>query len=298
MNFLFPSSTLRSCSLFIRLSPRASLNVLNLPARPAPDSHDPNLRACEHHEAEMIPHSSAGVQPWANHMRSLNNGGRVEAPPALGPPSDSQPDKLPVSVPPSQPRQPAVIDLTSTGDARDREPPAKRLRLEFPAVSSARDGSPASGSSGEPRSTPGTATPKPPALAWRGRPVWSFQALISETPGGGGGNTGGGETKEDDATDAAQGGKTSPPPLPALPWKYPPPQRPGSNATKSRDSSPSKAVQTTPYHIEVPAVAPAIKGDSKWFGRWFSEPDWNNMADKEQGLRISRRGLGTTRKMF
>ncbi|KAI9036219.1 RNA polymerase II transcription mediator [Aspergillus affinis] len=219
----------------------------------------------------MIPHSSAGVQPWANPMRPLNSGpGRVEAPQALGHPSDPQPEKLPMSVPPSQPRQPAVIDLTSTGgDARDREPPAKRLRLDLPAASSARDGSPASGSTGEPRSTPGIATSKPPALAWRGRPAWSFHALISETPGGA--NTGGEETKEEDAADVAHGGKTSPPPLPVLPWKYAPLQQPGGNATKSRDSSPSKAVQTTPYHIEVPTVAPVIRGDkvadfSPWSG--------------------------------
>ncbi|THC98039.1 hypothetical protein EYZ11_002465 [Aspergillus tanneri] len=191
-------------------------------------------------------------------MRALNSGsGRVDASQVLGP-SDPQLEKLPVPVSQSQPRQPAVIDLTtSSGEARDREHPAKRLRLDLPASSSAGDGSPASGSGGEPRSTPGASSSKPPFLGWRGRPLWSFQALVSEAPAPT-------ETKEDDGTDVAQGGKTSPPPLPTLPWKYGPPQLLGRKAAKSRDSSPSKAVQTTPYRIEVPSVAPIIKGDSEY----------------------------------
>ena len=37
----------------------------------------------------------------------------------------------------------------------------------------------------------------------------------------------------------------------------------GSGVVKSRESSPVGAVQTTPYRIEIPSVAPVYKGQSK-----------------------------------
>ncbi|KAL5358219.1 mediator of RNA polymerase II transcription subunit 12 [Aspergillus floccosus] len=217
----------------------------------------------------MIPHSSAGVQQWGHHpLRALNPGaGRTDTASSLGP-SDLQLDKAPMSAPQPQPRQPAVIDLTThSGDASEREPPSKKLRLDLPSAPPTGDASPASGNGGEPRNTPSTSTPtaKPSSLSWRGRPVWSFQALISEIPGSGG-------MSEEDATAVAQSGKpASPPPFPVLPWKYAPPEGAGNESTKSRDASPAKKVQTTPYHIECPSVAPVLKGPkvadfSPWTG--------------------------------
>ncbi|KAG2421487.1 hypothetical protein HFD88_005462 [Aspergillus terreus] len=216
----------------------------------------------------MIPHSSAGVQQWGHHpLHALNPGaGRTDTASALGP-SDLQLEKAPMSAPQPQLRQPAVIDLTThSGDTSEKEPPSKRLRLDLPSVASTGDASPASGN-GEPRNTPSTSTPtaKPSSLSWRGRPVWSFQALISEIPGSGG-------MSEEDAAAVAQSGKpASPPPFPVLPWKYAPPEAAGNKSVKSRDSSPAKKVQTTPYHIECPSVAPVLKGQkvadfSPWTG--------------------------------
>ncbi|OOF98567.1 hypothetical protein ASPCADRAFT_204321 [Aspergillus carbonarius ITEM 5010] len=212
----------------------------------------------------MIPHPSAGVQPWGRSVRALNNGsGRVDASQTLGQP-DSQLEKLSMPMPQSLPRQPAVIDLTTnTSDSQEREPPAKRLKLDVPLGSCPAEGSPAPGSGGEARSTPGTASSKPNPLSWRGRPVWSFQALVSETSGAT-------ETKEDDATSQGKN-PASPPPLPLVPWKYTPQESSGSNSAGPADIAPTKEVQTTPYRIVVPAVAPKVKGErvadfSPWTG--------------------------------
>ncbi|KAI2884029.1 hypothetical protein CBS11852_8905 [Aspergillus niger] len=211
----------------------------------------------------MIPHSSAGVQPWGRSLRALNNGsGRVDASQALVQ-SDPQLEKLSMSMPQPLPRQPAVIDLTANAsDSQDREPPAKRLKLDAPPGSCPPEGSPAPGSGGEARSTPGTASSKPNPLAWRGRPVWSFQALISET-------TGAVEAKEDDTTSQGKN-PASPPPLPLVPWKHTPQEASRSNSAKANVAS-TKEVQTTPYRIVVPPVAPKLKGErvadfSPWTG--------------------------------
>ncbi|PWY67503.1 mediator of RNA polymerase II transcription subunit 12 [Aspergillus heteromorphus CBS 117.55] len=212
----------------------------------------------------MIPHPSAGVQPWGRSVRALNNGsGRVDVAQAMGQP-DPQLEKLSMPAPQPLPRQPAVIDLTTgASDSQDREPPAKRLKLEVPSGSGAADGSPAPGSGGELRSTPGTAGSKPQPLSWRGRPVWSFQALISET-------TGTAETKEDDT--ASQGrNHASPPPLPLVPWKYTPQESSESDSAKTGELPAAKEVQTTPYHIVIPSDAPKVKGErvadfSPWTG--------------------------------
>jgi mediator of RNA polymerase II transcription subunit 12 len=147
-------------------------------------------------------------------------------------------------------RQPTIVDLTAGGpESQDREPPPKRPRLELPIASNTPDTGAAM--SGEARNTPGSASSRP-AVSWRGRPLWSFQAVISDIPG------------NDNRGDGAGTKLASIPPLPAQPWKTPPVVEPSGTAPiKSRESSPVGAVQTTPYRIETPAVAPLYKGNSR-----------------------------------
>jgi len=195
----------------------------------------------------MIPHSSAGGQPWAHPLRTFNGvPGRVDNPQMLG---QYDPDRQAALQPPI--RQSAVIDLTAGGpESQDREPPPKRPRLEVPNTSNTPDTGAAMG--GEARNTPGSASSRP-AVSWRGRPLWSFQAVISDIPGN--------ENRGDSATGTKP---PSLPPLPAQPWKTPSAVEPsGAEPVKSRESSPVGAVQTTPYRIETPAVAPVYKGNSK-----------------------------------
>lgn len=209
-------------------------------------------------ETEMISHPSAGVQPWGHPLRTVSSGAvRVDASQNLGS-ADPHSDKLPVPLSHPQARQPAVIDLTTSGwETQDREPPAKRLKLDTPTGSSMGNGNPAVSTSGELNNASGTVGLKPSSLSWRNRPVWSFQALISETYGG--------EPRGENAADATQERETAtPPPFPNLPWKYAPPEPLGNNCARSRECSPVKDVQTTPYRIEVPSIAPVLKGDSKW----------------------------------
>lgn len=232
---------------------------------PPLSSNDPNFRRLgTHHEPEMIPLSSAGAQPRGQHpLRIVNTDS--------GQPNTFQAyaqseANVPTSVSQAQFRQqPTVIDLTSGDDAQEREPPAKRPRLDIPTATSSGTASPVPGvggvGGGDLRSAPGgPTTPRPPSTtSWRGRPVWSFQSLVSETPGVG-------DVYGDNAL--AQGGKpASPPPLPTPPWRFAP-QEPSSS--RLRDSSPVKAVQTTPYRIETPAAAPALKDESEC-PRWFSK---------------------------
>lgn len=203
----------------------------------------------------MIPHSSAGVQSWGHPVRNFDNiSGRADSSHDLHP-SDHRPDKQrSTPILPPQTGQPAFIDLTSnTNDAQEREPPAKRLRLDLSAGSLARDrGSPATITGGEPRATPGTTNSKPSALSWRGRPVWSFQSMISEATGG------------REASGAGDKRPASPPSLPHPPWKVEPPEQLGSSAAIEPEPSPVTNVQTTPFRLEVPPVAPAFNGDSEW----------------------------------
>ena len=82
------------------------------------------------------------------------------------------------------------------------------------------------------------------------RPSGSFQALVSDVGDGG-------------PRDAAQ---SPPPPLPPVPWECTPPDSPASGRNNSKHESRVSSVgevQTTPYHIEPPSSAPAIKGNSK-----------------------------------
>lgn len=212
----------------------------------------------------MIPLPSAGVQPRGHPLRVVNNGSGNPDPSQTSAQSEVSAERLPMPV--SQPQfkqQPAVIDLTTSGgETQEREPLAKRQRLDLStgvssgAVSPAPSVGSGSGGGGEWRSAPGVPmTPKPPSTSWRGRPVWSFQSLLSDTPGTG-------DSYGENAAALAQGGKpASPPPMPIPPWKYA--AQESSEASKSREVS-SKEVQTTPYRIETPPVAPAIKGESEY----------------------------------
>ncbi|CAP86073.1 Pc20g07440 [Penicillium rubens Wisconsin 54-1255] len=149
----------------------------------------------------MIPHSSAGGQPWGHPLRTFNGGpGRVDNAQMLA--QYDQPDR-PASLPQPPIRQPAVVDLTAGGpESQDREPPPKRPRLDVPSGTNTSD---TGAGVGETRSTPGSAISRP-AVSWRGRPVWSFQAVVSETP------------SNENRSDGAGPKPPSPPPLPAQPW--------------------------------------------------------------------------------
>ncbi|KAL4997606.1 hypothetical protein BDV10DRAFT_169070 [Aspergillus recurvatus] len=215
----------------------------------------------------MIPNSSAGGQSWGHPLRNVDNGtGRGDASQAFNTPDVRSGRQQYTSVLPSHPGQPAVIDLTSSAnDAQEGEPPAKRLKLDISAGSSANDASPAPATTGDSRATPGIANSKPSALSWRGRPVWSFRAMISEV-------TSDVEATEEDAVSTPEGKRpASPPPFPQPSWKGPPPEHFGSNATKAPESSSIKKVQTTPFRVEVPSIAPTLKGDkvadfAPWIG--------------------------------
>lgn len=216
-----------------------------------------------YHEPEMIPLSSAGVQSRDQPLRAVNNGsGHLENPQVL-PQSDVNPERLPMSVPQTQFRQPAVIDLTAAGaggggEVPEKEPPTKRQRLDtFSGMPSGAASPAPSVGGGDSKSVPGgLITPRPPSTSWRGKPAWSFQSLISETPGVG-------DVYGENAAALAQGGKpASPPPLPSLPWRYAP--RESSRGSRSRESSPPKEVQMTPYRLDTPSVAPTIKGESEY----------------------------------
>ncbi|CAG8936163.1 unnamed protein product [Penicillium salamii] len=178
----------------------------------------------------MNPHSSAGGQPWGHPLRTFNGVGR-----------DNAMAQLPQPI-----RQPTVVDLTAGPESQDREPPSKRPRLELPTSNT-----PDAGAATEPKSTPASASARP-AISWRGRPLWSFQAVISDIPG------------NDNRNDSAASSKPSPPPLPAQPWQTPTSavtETPGPGPIKSRESSPVGEVQTTPYRIETPTVAPVYRGN-------------------------------------
>ncbi|KAJ5116402.1 hypothetical protein N7456_000750 [Penicillium angulare] len=206
----------------------------------------------------MIPHSSAGGQSWGHPMRSLNGGpGRIDItqvsaqydPPSVSalPPSaisNSQPQSQ------AQTRQPAVVDLTGSGcESHDKEPPQKRPRLDVSNGHKAGDtGVPTNGA--DMRSTPGSASSRP-QLSWRGRPMWSFQAVVSEAPGN--------DSRGDIVTNSRP---SSPPPFPALPWSNIPSHQLGDAGSSSRGTSPEKKVQTTPYQIETPSVAPVLTGNN------------------------------------
>lgn len=203
----------------------------------------------------MTPHSSAG-QPWAHPMRALNGGtGRVDLAQMAGqydPPSVSSQQST-TSQLQSQPpiRQTPVVDLTASGfESQDREPPPKRPRLDISGGSNLGDAG-STMNSAEPRSTPASASSRP-QLSWRGRPLWSFQAVMSEVP-----------NSENRGDGTATSRPPSPPPFPAQPWTNAPPDRQRNVDSSSRDPSPVRKVSTVPYRVETPSAAPILKGDSK-----------------------------------
>ncbi|KAJ5152956.1 uncharacterized protein N7482_009434 [Penicillium canariense] len=207
----------------------------------------------------MIPHSSAGGQQWGHPMRALHGGpGRVDLAQMAGqydPPSASSQQSVSQSQSQSQPqpqpavRQTPVVDLTAGGfESHDREPPPKRPKLDVSSGSNLGDAG-STMNSVETRSTPGSAGSRPP-LSWRGRPIWSFQAVMSEI------------SSSESRGDGATGPKpSSPPPFPAQPWISAPAEHQHGVDSISRDTSPVKKVSTTPYRIETPSVAPILKGD-------------------------------------
>ncbi|KAL5337560.1 hypothetical protein BJX70DRAFT_409135 [Aspergillus crustosus] len=216
----------------------------------------------------MIPHSSAGVQSGGHPLRIYDNGPkRVEASQSVNTADfRSEKQRMPGLLPPPNTSQAGVIDLTPiASDARETEPPAKRLKLDISAGPLLNDASSTSATGGESRLTSGIANQKPSLLSLRGRPVWSFQAMISEANNGA-------EAIEDDPISTPQGTRpTSPPPLPHLPWKGHPPDDPGDIALKAPEGGAVKKVQTTPFRVEIPSVAPVLKGDrvadfSPWTG--------------------------------
>ncbi|KAL4885017.1 hypothetical protein BJY04DRAFT_157817 [Aspergillus karnatakaensis] len=218
----------------------------------------------------MIPHSSAGAQSRGHPLRSFDNGpGRVDSFQPVSTIADSRPDAQPTPGL-SQPHvgQPAVIDLTSgVSDAQEREPPAKRQKLENSAAptTTTNNASPTATTGGESRDTPTSTSQKPNLLSLRGRPVWSFQAMLSETGSSG-------EAIEDYPVSTPSGKRpASPPPLPHLPWKSTATEDSETHRTKPPDAGIVKKVQTTPFRVEVPSAAPVFKGDkvadfSPWTG--------------------------------
>ena len=195
------------------------------------------------HEVDMISHSSAGVQQWGHPLSAVNNGpGHVDVSHTSGS-ADFQLSH-------SRNRQPAIVDLTMSGwDTQEREPPVKRVKLDAPAT-------PVAG-----KDNPRLADSKPFSVAWRGRPAWSFHALISETYGTE-------HQKESPASRTQEEGETeTPPPLPVAPWSCPSAEPWEQDRTVMRDASPVRDVPTIAYRIEVPDAAPVLKGDSELFFR-------------------------------
>lgn len=178
-------------------------------------------------------------------MRSLNGG-----PARPDQASVSLQSEIPVESSQPSSRQPIAIDLTGGGsESQDREPPPKRPRLDVSGSSNLSEAG-ATVNSAETKNTPGSAGSRT-QLSWRGRPLWSFQAVMSEIPGS--------ESRADGATSKP----SSPPPLPVQPWSNAPADRSRNVGTQTTENMPDTKVQTTPYRIQVPSVAPKIKGESK-----------------------------------
>ena len=206
--------------------------------------------------------SSAAIQPWGHPPLDAvvtNGAGHiVDASHPSAVPADFHSDqKLSTTLPHTRSKVPPVIDLTNTNshdhDFHDnninREPPAKRLRLD-PIV-----GNSSSPAGGDLKINSPSVTPKPASMTWRNRPAWSFQALVSEA-----------SAKDHHGEDSTAEEVESPPPLPDVPWRFTPPDSPRSgDGDESKSSTPIGEVQTTPYHIEPPAAAPTLKGNSKTF---------------------------------
>lgn len=164
---------------------------------------------------------------------------------------DTRPENLPTPLP--QPRPLQVIDLSagSSGD-QEGEPPAKRPRLDVPTKSSTGDMSPIPVGPGELKNASGFAYSRPSAASWRTRPICSFQDFMPEIPA------------MESRGELEQNSEAVPlPPLPNSPWKYTPPESADAGFSRSRESPSSNDVQTVPYRIQVPEIAPILKDNSK-----------------------------------
>ncbi|KAL1962441.1 hypothetical protein VTN77DRAFT_9712 [Rasamsonia byssochlamydoides] len=213
----------------------------------------------------MIPHPPSGVQPWANQSR-IPSGGRAGDSTGSLPLSSSAnlPDKPSMAAAPPPNGQQTVIDLTGNDSILpESEHPSKRPKLDTNVSGPVGDGKTANRSA-ELRSAPASGTARPATVSGRGRPACSFQELVSETYSGG--------VSAGNSNPGSQAIKpASPPPFPIRPWKYAPPQQSGSGIAVLKDSTSEREVQTTPYRLEVPSIAPILKGDkvadfSPWTG--------------------------------
>ncbi|KAL1851813.1 RNA polymerase II mediator complex subunit [Paecilomyces lecythidis] len=212
----------------------------------------------------MIPHSSAGVQPWAHQSHTLNNNtARSLDGVNAADRSVSATEKLPGAVPMPQSDQ-TVIDLTSgEPSVQENERPAKRQKLDAATGTNVR--------STEGKSVSSPAAWRSAPLAHRARPAWSFQELVAEAYPG---NSTANESRN----------PSSALPFPIRPWKYTP-LRQSDNTGGSRETSPERQVQTTPYHLDTPSVAPVLKGEkvadfSPWSGN-HPEDVLNEQAAKQ-----------------
>lgn len=203
----------------------------------------------------MIRHSSAGVKLRGHPPGAVNNGtGRVDVSQIAGQ-LDVHSERLPTPQPQSGP--PAAVDLAaSVSHGQLNPPPAKRPRLDVPSALFTEDAIPVSVGSGDLKNTPGSTDSRLPFAPLRSRPAWSFKEFVSDIPTA--------ETPAENTMALGRNGASDPPPpLPGFPWKYTPAESLGNSSARSREGSPSNDVQTTPYRIQVPDVAPVLKGNSK-----------------------------------
>ena len=199
-----------------------------------------------HHESEMIPHSSAGIQPWGHPPRTeCNDTGRVDASPAVCH-FDPLPEKSPT--PPI-----SFGPAKNASEAQWKGPSTNQPRPDTPSRSSVGDVNSAPVSHGDLKNA---AYLRPSSVSWRTRPVCSFQEQVSEMPAM--------ESYDENTTAFGQSSESAPPPLPlpTFPWNYVSPDLAQGGPSRSSEESP-KDVQTLPYRIQVPDMAPVLKDKSK-----------------------------------
>lgn len=201
----------------------------------------------------MIPHSSSGVQPWVNQSRIPSGSRAGDSTSSVALSSAALPDKPSMAAAPPPKGHQTVIDLIGNDSTPpESEHPNKRPRLDTNVSGPAGDGKTRSA---ELRSASASGTARPATLPGRGRPACSFQELVTETYGA--------AVSSGNLTPGSQTKPATPPPFPIRPWKYAPSQQSGSGTAVLNESPPEREVQTTPYRLEVPSIAPVLKGDSK-----------------------------------
>ena len=194
----------------------------------------------------MIPHSSAGVQPWAYPVHAVNGGtGLVDVAQTVDH-FDTPLERLSSSQ--LQPKPSAVIELAEDGsEMREGEPPPKRPRLD-------------AGVTGlvvwDPKNTPVSANSCRSSVPSHTQPRSSFEAQVSDIPGL--------RLHGEDTVTAGQSDETaSLPPLPTPPWKHSPQDSVEGSSGRLREGSPPKEVPTIPFRIQIPDAAPVLKGKSE-----------------------------------